>query len=105
MIELQCDTVNLHFQSLEMLAKSWQGNPPQKNERLLVTGILENDCLHDVSLSFESPRVSSPHSPSWANRCPWPKGRHACVYLAPLKAAENDDEADENGKEEEKEKN
>jgi len=27
------------------------------------------------------------------------------VYLAPLKAAENDDEADENGKEEEKEKN
>lgn len=55
--------------------------------------------------SFESPRVSSPHSPSWANRCPWPKGRHACVYLAPLKAAENDDEADENGKEEEKEKN
>lgn len=29
-MELQCDTVNLHFQSLEMLAKSWQGNPPKK---------------------------------------------------------------------------
>lgn len=61
-----------------------------------------------MSLSFDSPRVSSPHSPSSANRCPWSKGHHACAYLALLKAAENDDQADENGEdgeEEEKEKN